>query len=143
MKNCTPLWREAPLQVKKLKNTSRSEYFLKLRCRKSACRCDANHISKSKCTRHASSGPLLEVEMSKKCTPLWREARLEVKMFKTPQLRSAFRSCDVEEVHVIVARSTFASEKAKNISRSGHFWELRCLKSARRSGTKHISKSKC
>ena len=78
----------------KAKKTSRSEYFLKLRCRKSACRCDANHISKSKCTRHASSGPLLEVEMSKKCTPLWREARLEVKMFKTPQLRSAFRSCE-------------------------------------------------
>ena len=28
----------------------------------------------------------------KKCTPLWREARLEVKMYKTPQLRRAFRS---------------------------------------------------
>ena len=26
------------------------------------------------------SGPLLEVEMSKKCTPLWREAHFEVKM---------------------------------------------------------------
>ena len=25
-------------------------------------------------------GALLEVEMSKKCTPLWREAHLEVKM---------------------------------------------------------------
>ena len=30
------------------------------------------------------SGPLLEVEMSKKCTPLWREAHFEVKMLKTP-----------------------------------------------------------
>ena len=29
-------------------------------------------------------GPLLEVEMSKKCTPLWREAHIEVKMYKTP-----------------------------------------------------------
>ena len=28
--------------------------------------------------------PLLEVEMSKKCTPLWREAHFEVKMLKTP-----------------------------------------------------------
>ena len=27
-------------------------------------------------------GPLLEVEMSKKCTPLWREAHFEVKMLK-------------------------------------------------------------
>ena len=31
-------------------------------------------------------GPLLEVEMSKKCTPLWREARFEVKMYKTHQV---------------------------------------------------------
>ena len=31
-------------------------------------------------------------EMSKKCTPLWREANLEVKMYKTPQLRTAFGS---------------------------------------------------
>jgi len=29
-------------------------------------------------------GPLLEVEMSKKCTPLWREAHFQVKMLKTP-----------------------------------------------------------
>ena len=27
--------------------------------------------------------PLLEVQMSKKCTPLWREAHFEVKMYKT------------------------------------------------------------
>ena len=27
-----------------------------------------------------SVGPLLEVEMSKKCTPLWREAHLQVKI---------------------------------------------------------------
>ena len=41
----------------------------KFRCRKSARRCGAKHISKSKCTKHTSFGPLLEVEMSKKCTP--------------------------------------------------------------------------
>ena len=64
MKNCTPLWREAPLQVKKLK-TSRSDHFWKLRCRKSARRCGSKHISKSKCTKHTNSGPLLEVEMWK------------------------------------------------------------------------------
>ena len=31
---------------------------------------------------HAMLGPLLEVEMLKKCTPLWREAHLEVKSVK-------------------------------------------------------------
>ena len=36
-----------------------------------------------------------------------------------------------EKLHAVVARSTFASEKAKNTSRSDHFWKLRCRKSAR------------
>ena len=48
-----------------------------------ARRCGAKHISKSKRTKHTRSGPLLEVETSKKCTPLWREAHVEVKMHKT------------------------------------------------------------
>ena len=67
----------------KCQNTSASDDFWKLRCRKSARRCGAKHISKSKCTKHTSSGPLLAVEMSKKCTPLWREAHFQVKMLKT------------------------------------------------------------
>ena len=79
----------------------------------------------------------------KNCTPLWREAHFEVKMCKTPQLRTAFRGWDVEKVHAVVARSTFASEKAKSTSSSRHFWKFRCRKSACRCGAKHISKSTC
>ena len=79
----------------------------------------------------------------KNCTPLWREAHFQVKMCKTPQLRSTFRSCDVEKVHAIVARSTFPSQNVQNTPLSDHFWKLRCRKSARRCGAKHISKSKC
>ena len=111
----------------------------------------------------------------KNCTGLWREAHLEVKMHKTRQLRSTFRSCAVEKVHAFVARSTFASQSvqkhimlrpllevemskkvhavvarstfrsqnAQNTPVSDHFWKLRCRKSARRCGAKHISKSKC
>ena len=71
-------------------NTPTSDHFWKLRCRKSARRCGAKYISKSKCTKHLSVGPLLEVEMSKKCRPLWREARFEVKMLKTPGFRTTF-----------------------------------------------------
>ena len=41
------------------------------------------HISKPKCTKHTRFGPLLEVEMSKKCTLLWREAHFKVKSIKT------------------------------------------------------------
>ena len=43
-----------------------------------------------KCTKHTRFGPLLKVEMSKKCTPLWREAHFEVKMYNTHQLRTTF-----------------------------------------------------
>ena len=75
-----------------VQNTPLSDHFWKLRCRKSARRCGAQHISKSKCTKHTRFGPLLEVEMSKKCTPLWREAHFEVKMYKTHQLRTTFTS---------------------------------------------------
>ena len=98
---------------KKVKNTARSEHFWKLRCRKSARRCGAKHISKSKCTKRTILGPLLEVEMSKKCTPLWREAHLQVKKLKTPHVRSTFGSWDVEKVHAVVARSTFRSQNVK------------------------------
>ena len=73
-------------------NTTASDHFWKLRCPKSARRCGAKYISKSKCTKHLSVGRLLEVEMSKKCTPLWREAHFEVKMYKTHHSRSTFGS---------------------------------------------------
>ena len=106
--------------------------------------------------------------MSKKCTPLWREAHFEVKMYKTPQCRTTFGSSDVEKVHAVVARSTFRSQNVQNtpswdvekvhavVARStfrsqnvqntpctDHFWRLRCRKSSRRCGAKHMSKSKC
>ena len=145
MKNCTPLWREAHFQVKmhktpedrttfgasdvekvhavvarstspsqNVQNTPGSDHFWKLRCRKSAHRCGAKHMSKSKCRKHTKCGPLLALKMSKKCTPLWREAHFQVKMLKTLGVRTTFGGSEVE-----------------------------FRKSARRCGTKHISKSKC
>ena len=81
--------------------------------------------------------------MSKKWTPLWREAHFQVKMYKTHQRRTTFGSWDVEKVHAVVARSTFPSQNVQNTPASDHFWKLRCRRSARRCGAKHISKSKC
>ena len=126
-----------------VQNTQFSDHFWQLRCRKSARRCGAKNISKWKCTKHTILVPLLEVEMLKKCTPLWREAHFQVKMYKTPQCRTAFGSWDVEKVHAVVARSTFGSQNVQNTSVSDHFWKLRCRKSVRRCGAKHIWKSKC
>ena len=126
-----------------VKNTRGSDHFWKLRCRKSGRRCGAKHISKSKVLKTGGLGPLLEVAMSKKCTPLWREAHFEVKMYKAHQLRTTFTSWDVEKVHAVVAPSTFRSQNVQNTPFSDHFWKLRCWKSARRCGAKHISKWKC
>ena len=110
-KKCTPLWREAHFEVK---NTPWSDHFWKLRCRKSARRCGAKHISESKCTKHHMFAPLLEVRMLEKCTPLWREAHFQVKMHKTHHVRTTFG-----------------------------VWDVEFRKSARRCGAKQISKSEC
>ena len=76
----------------------------------------------------------------KNCTPLWREAHFQVKMSKTHHCRTTFGSCDVEKVHAVVARSTFRSQNVQNTPFSDHFWKLRCRKSVRRCGAKHIWK---
>ena len=77
------------------------------------------------------------------CTPLWREADFQVKMYKTHHGRSTFGSIDVKKVHAVVARSTFPSQNVQNTPGPDHFWKLWCRKSARGCGAKHISKSKC
>ena len=70
----------------------------------------------------------------KNCTPLWREAHFQVKMYKTHHVRTTFGSWDVETAHAVVARSTFPSQNAQNTPGADHFWHLRCRKSARRCG---------
>ena len=57
------------------------------------------------------------------CTPLWREAHFQVKMYKTPGVRTTFGSWDVEKVHAVVARSTFRSENVQNTPFSGS-WDV-------------------
>ena len=109
-----------------VQSTPFSDHFWKLQCRKSARRCGAKQISKSKCTKHTMVGPLLEVQMSKKCTPLWREAYFEVKMLKTLGVRTTFGGSDVETVHAVVARRTFRSQNVQNTRGSDHFWRFRC-----------------
>ena len=109
-----------------VQNTPLSDHFWKLRCRKSARRCGAKHISKSKCTKHYMFAPLLEVQMSKKCTPLWREAHFEVKTCESPHVRATFGDSDVAKVHAVVARSTFRSQHVKNTRGLDHFWRFRC-----------------
>ena len=55
-----------------------------------ARRCGAKHVSKSKCAKHTFLGPLLEVEMSKKCARFLRDAHLEFKTCKGDHVRTTF-----------------------------------------------------
>ena len=82
-----------------VKNTRGSDHFRRFRSRKSARRFGAKHISKSKCQNHTRFGPLLEVQMSKQCMPLWRKAHFEVKMFKTLGVWTTFGGSDVASLH--------------------------------------------
>ena len=126
-----------------VQSTPFSDHFWKLRCRKSARRCGAKHISKSKCTKHTSFGPLLEVAMSKKCTPLWREAHFEVKMLKTPGVRTSFGRSDVVSCGRRKGLCTWSKvsktwgfcSMSKNDGRRGAFEEdlQRCISRGRRS----------
>ena len=98
-------------------------------------------ISKSKCTKHTRVGAFLEVEMLKKCTLLWREAHFQVKIHKTHQVRTFFRSCDVEKVHAAVARSIFRSQNVQNTPRTYHFWMFRARFAWQAQGIVHLLKS--
>ena len=122
-----------------VQNTPCSDQFWKFRCRKFARRCGQKHICKSKCTKHTMFGPLLEVQVSKICTPLWREAHLYVKMYKTHHARTTFRSSYVENLHVAVGRSTFATQNVKNMKVRAIFWKFRCRKFARSCGARFSS----
>ena len=82
-----------------VQNTPFSDHFWRFRSRKSARRFGAKHISKSKCQNHTRFGPLLEVQMSKQCMPLWRKAHFEVKMFKTLGVWTTFGGSDVASLH--------------------------------------------
>ena len=107
--------------------------------------------------------------MSKKYTPLWREAHFEVKMYKAHHCRTTFGSCDVEKVHAVVARSTFRKSKwtkhtivgpllevatskkctplwreahfYKNTPRSDHSWTFRARFAWQAQGIVHLVKS--
>ena len=123
-----------------VQSTPCSDHFWKLRCRKSARRCGAKHISKSK---HTMLGPLLEVAMSKKVTPLWREAHFEVKMYKTPHVRATFGGSDGVSRGMRKGLCTWSKVSktwgfcsiSKNDGRRGTFEEdlQRCILRGRRS----------
>ena len=60
------------------------------------------------------------------CTPLWREASLEVKKPKAPHVQSDCGSGNVANMNAVVARSTRLSQNVQSTRCSEHPWTLRC-----------------
>ena len=141
MKSCTPLWREAHFEVKMYKTHQVRTTF-------GSCDVEKVHAVVARSTfpsqnvqNTPASDHFWKLRCRKKCTPLWREAHFQVKMYKAHQLRTTFGSWDVEKVHAVVARSTFPSQNVQNTTCSRHFWRFRCRKSARRCGAKQLKKN--
>ena len=132
-KKSTPLWCEACFPSQKVYKTHQtSAHFWKLRCRKSARRCGAKHNSKSKVSKIHGLRPVLEVELSKKCTPLWCEACFQVKSVQNTPTSAHFWKLRCRKVHAVVVRSTFPSQKCQKPTVSDHFWKLSCRKKCTR-----------
>ena len=103
---------------------------------KVAHRCGAKHIWKSKCTKHSNVGPavarrtfpsqnaesttfraLWEVEMFKKCTPLWRQAH-----FRSQNVQSTPRS---DRFWKLRCRKSARRCGAKHQVKSARNWRVR------------------
>ena len=170
MKNCTPLWREAHFQVKMYKTLQLRSTFRSWAVEKVHAVVARSTFQKSKCTKHTSSGPLWEVELSKKGTSVVARSTFRSQnaqstpapdhFWKLRCRKSALRcgakhiskstctkhtrfgpSCDVEKVHVVVARSTFRSQNVQSTTCSRQFWRFRSRFAWQAQGIVHLLKS--
>ena len=142
-KNCTPLWRKAHLKVKMYKTPHVWTTFVCSDVEKLHATVAQSTFGSKNVKKTEGPGPLFEVRMFKNCTPLWRKAHLQVKMYKTPHVWTTFVCSDVEKLHATVAKSTFGSKNVKKLRVRDHFFKFGCSKIVRRCGEKHICKSKC
>ena len=129
-----------------VQNTRGSDHFWKLRCRKSARRCGAKHISKSKCTKHTRFGPLLgSWDVEKVHAVVARSTFPSQNVQNTPgsdhfwklRCRKSARHCGAKQISKSKVLKTDGLGPLLEVQMS-----KKCQKSARRCGTKHILKSK-
>ena len=141
MTNCTPLWREAHVQVKKLKATFGSWHVEKVHAAVVRSKFPNQNVQST--SKQTMFRPLLEVDMSKKCTQLWPEAHFEVKMLKAPHVQTTFGRSDVVSrgrrkglcTCSKVSKTWRFCSVSKNDGRRGTFQEdlERCISRGRRS----------
>ena len=172
MKHCTPLWREAHLQVKKLKTLTfgpllevemskkctplwREAHFQVKMYKTHHCRTTfgSADVEKVHAVVARSTFPSQNVQSTPGPDHFWQcrcrksarhcgAKRISKSKCTKHHNGATFGGSDVEKVHAVVARSTFRSQNVQSTTCSRHFWKFGCGKSARRCGAKHISKSK-
>ena len=123
MKNLHAVVARSTFPSQNAQNTRGSDHFWRFRCRKSARRCGAKHIPKSKCTKHTRVWPLLEVAMSH--TVVARSTCPSQNVEKHTKCGPLLALKMSKKCTAVVARSTFPSQNVKNTRGSDHFWRLR------------------
>ena len=148
-KKCTPLWREAHLEVKSVQSTPCLGRLLEVEMWKKCTplwREAHFEVKMWQNTPCSNIGPTFgSWDVEKVHAVVARSTFWSKKWSRTKHLssRTTFGSWDVEKVHAVVARSTFGSKKCtKHLSSERLLGVCRCGKSARRCGAKHILKSK-
>ena len=98
-KSARRCWREAHFQVKmykthKLRTTFGSCDVEKVHAVVARSTFRSQNVQNTTCSRH-----FWRFRCRKSCTPFWREAHFEVKMLKTPGVRTTFGGSDVASLH--------------------------------------------
>ena len=117
MKKCTPLWREAHFQVKMDKTLEERTTFGSWDVEKVHAVVARSTFWSQNVQNTPMSDHFWKFPMSKKCTPLWREAHFQVKSVKNWRSRTTFGGSDVEKV----------SKKCTPLWREAHF-EVKSVK---------------
>ena len=82
----------------------------------------SQNVQNTPCSDH-----FWRLQMSKKCTPLWREAHFEVKMYKTHPCSDHFWRLQMSnKCTPLCRRKQISKSKCTNTSASHHFWRFRC-----------------
>ena len=130
LKKCTLLWREANFEVKSVKNWRSRTTFWSWAVEKVYAVVAWSTFSSQNGKSTTCSDHFWTLRC-RKCTPWWREANFQFKMYKasgSPRpSQSTFGSWDVEKelkkkVHAVLAQSTFPSQKCQKVTGSDHFW---------------------
>jgi len=75
--------------------------------------------------KHTMFGPVLEVDMSKKCTPLWREAHFQVKVLKADGLGALLEVDMSKKCTPLWREAHFEAKSAKKMRGNGALLDVR------------------